>query len=101
MNAQSITDKIHQRSDAELKKLIEAAVMPLFEECRNMPYGDLSRAYPDDWKDFKDNHWIGHYMQKYRDLAFLYLRDYHRAKAVDEFVRKVEEVHTIAEEFQQ
>ncbi len=97
--AQSITDAIHAKSDAALQAHIKAQLNPLFEEAKSQSYGELKRANPEEWKPFKDNEWIGKAMTQYNDLAFLYLRDAWRAKAVHDFIAKVEEVHQLGEEF--
>lgn len=99
MKAQTITDALHAKSDAALKKHIESLLLPLFEEAKNQPYNELRKANSEDWKPFGDDYWIGKAMTNYRDLAFLYLRDVWREKEIHRFITKVEEVHAISEEF--
>ena len=99
MNAQTITEILHAKSDAALKKHINNQLNPLFMEAKDAPYSELQRNNPEEWKQFKDNPWIGEAMKRYRDLAFLYLRDNWREKAVHNFISKVEEVHQLGEDF--
>lgn len=91
--AGSLTDALYKRADQELRAYLHKQLNPIFEECRNSNVLHSKRAATDpDWKEFKDDAWIGNAWRRFEGLAFLYLRDKWREKAVADFIAKVEAV---------
>lgn len=97
MNANTLTEALHKKSDEKLRKHIDGLLLPLFNEAKAMPYTDMRKANPAEWVAFGEDYWVGKAMTTYRDLAFLYLRDHWRQKEIQNFISKVEEVEQLAQ----
>lgn len=106
----TITQRIHDRSDAELRKELKAFTTKIWDEA--CPHSS-ERPALDDWPGlsesvrkhnlFKNEEtpWIGAVAEAYVELAFAHIAPKRRANALHDFMKKVESVSEITNQQQE
>lgn len=83
MNEQTITEKLFDKADKELKARINKSTQWIYDDARQVEHSEKP--------------WIGTIGVQFNELAFDYLREKYRQQAIDDFMAKV---NSMAEEME-
>ena len=98
MNADTLTSRIHAQADAELRKKIDESFQWIWDETghqnqKNPELDDFPKVQASIMNQgrpkFTSMPWIGAVQSVHTEVAFAYLRDKYRSRAVNEFMAKV------------
>lgn len=90
MNTQTITDKIYERSDAELRAKVAESQKWIWDAIReNNAERPIAKLFPEIECTTERLPWLGEFTVQFDALVIAYLRDLYREKAVSAFMAKV------------
>lgn len=97
----TLTQRIHDKSDRELRKKIDNSMDWIWEETghtghrpKDVELANLNAELSGNIS-YSQMPWIESVMNQFKAVAFYYLRDKYRAKALSDFMAKVESIDEI------
>lgn len=103
MNLSTITERLYQKSDLELRKKIETSIAWIWDEKptnfkfdaeQEKQFATAMSGKP-PYSQMKDTPWLGYAQAFFTEVAFHYLRDRYREKALTDFMTKVNSIDEI------